>query len=100
MITIKNLHKEKPSKPYDIKVDRSSILGNPYYMEYEHQRKDVCNKYYSWFYNKKHTENFYKELKRLKEIYLMFEKLNLFCWCAPKQCHAETIKEYLKKDRV
>lgn len=100
MITIYNMRDRKPNKSYDIKVDRSSILGSPYYLKSEKDRNNVCNLYHEWFYknvdapgNERMT--FKKELTRLIDIYLEYNKLNLFCWCAPKRCHAETIKQYI-----
>jgi hypothetical protein len=36
------------------------------------------------------------ELKRLIDIYKKHGRLRLFCWCAPKKCHAETIKELIE----
>ena len=99
MIKIKNLRRNQPSKDYDIKVDRSSPLGNPFYMEDESKRDKVCDKYHIWFYKDKHKIAFYQELFKLKETYKKFGKLNLFCWCNPKRCHAETIKQYLEESK-
>ena len=101
MITIKNLRNEKPQNEYDIKVDRSSVLGNPYFLKYEELRDDVCNKYKMYFYKKiKTDETFIKELRRISAIYRKYGKLNLFCWCYPKRCHAETIKNWLEKEVI
>ena len=99
MIKIKNLRKNQPSKDYDIKVDRSSPLGNPFYMEDESKRDKVCDEYHIWFYENKHEIVFHQELFRIGEIYKKFGKLNLFCWCDPKRCHAETIKQYLEESK-
>ena len=100
MIIIKNLRKEKPSKPYDIRVDRKSILGNPFYLSKETDRNKVCDAYHTYFNKILLTTNRYKgfkqEVTRIEEIYKKYGKLNLFCWCVPKRCHAETIKQYLK----
>ena len=41
MIEICNLRKQKPIEPYDVKVDRSSILGNPFVMRSEMERDSV-----------------------------------------------------------
>ena len=38
MIEIFNMHIIKPSEPYDIKVDRSSPLGNPFNLKFEKDR--------------------------------------------------------------
>jgi hypothetical protein len=45
----------------------------------------------------KTDEVFVNELRRLYKIYQQYGKLELFCWCAPKRCHAETIKRFLEK---
>jgi hypothetical protein len=94
MITIHNLHKEKPSEPYDFKVDRTTLLGNPYVMPTENERELVCNLY---------EKNFDKIIKpewlsHLITIYEEYSKLRLFCWCSPKRCHAETIKKYIEAE--
>ena len=39
---------------------------------------------------------FTAELERLKKLHVEYGKLRLFCWCAPKRCHAETIKQFLE----
>ena len=98
MIEIMNLRHEKPSELYDVRVDRKSILGNPFFMEDESKRDEICDKYYIWFGKSlKNMRNtlFGEELVRLKSIYTMHGKLRLFCWCAPKRCHGETIRNYL-----
>ena len=105
MITIKNLRKEQPSELWDIRVDRKCILGNPYYLSNKFddgERAKVCNKYKKYFNHiilasEQHID-FMAELNRLKEIHQKYGKLNLFCWCAPKKCHAETIKQYLERE--
>ena len=101
-ITIKNLRKEKPSKPYQVKVDHSSPLGNPFYMkkfESEVRREHVCWEYDMYFHRmvNNNIHDIVVELERLLSIYQKYGKLELFCWCYPKKCHAETIKLYLIK---
>jgi hypothetical protein len=95
MITIKNMRQGRPSNPWDVRIDRfDKILGNPFYMNSENERNLVCDKYEIWF-----NENLPKLLPRLNqlnELYQKYGKLNLYCWCAPKRCHAETIKRWLE----
>jgi hypothetical protein len=100
MIEIMNIHNCKPSEPYDIKVCRGkSLLGNPFFMATESERDCVCNKYEEWFkLNSEINSKVIFELNRIKNIYLLFGKLRLFCWCAPKRCHAETIRNYILKN--
>jgi len=96
MIEIMNLRNTKPSQVYDVKVDRSSVLGNPFPMRAEWMRDEVCDKYNLWFLKQsKHQPKFIAELNLLLRVYKEHGRLRLFCWCAPKRCHAETIKAWL-----
>ena len=93
MIQIKNMRNEKPSKPWDVRVDRSSVLGNPYPMRTEAERDKVCDLYEQWLeFKLKGDTQQSKEINRLAQLYLQYGKLNLFCWCAPKRCHGETVR--------
>lgn len=98
MIEICNLRYENIKFDYDIRVDRSSILGNKFYMKNESERNKVCEEYEKYF-NMQIRKNlaFANEVKRLAYIHQKYGKLRLFCWCAPKRCHTETIKNYLEK---
>lgn len=99
-IKIKNLHDEKPQNLWDIIVDRTTSLGNPFYMYNEYQRDEVCDKYEGWFKDVINNKEKDYPLQR-REIDFLYntlkqhKQLNLFCWCTPKRCHAETIKNYL-----
>ena len=99
MIEILNLRHVKPTKLYDIYVDRRSPLGNTFHMLAENQRDIVCDKYQEWFDSiiNNYSLDYYaiEELKRLQALYKKHHRLRLFCWCAPKRCHAETIKTWL-----
>ena len=98
MIAVKNLRNERPHEVYQVRVDRSSVLGNPFYMANESERDEVCDKYELYFAEKLKTDKaFVNELRRLYKIHQQYGRLELFCWCAPKRCHAETIKRFLEK---
>ena len=99
MITICNLRKEKPKYSYDVLVDRTTPLGNPYTMNEYVTRDKVCVRYEKWFciqLRDKEPE-FMRALARLEAKYQKYHKLRLFCWCSPLRCHAETLRTYLKK---
>ena len=50
IIEIKNLRYSKPSNnPWEFKVDRTSPVGNPFYMASETKRDEVCDKYQRYF---------------------------------------------------
>lgn len=99
MIQIKNLSKEKPKETWDIKVCRPSPLGNIYHLKDVNDIKErniVCDLYAKWFAIQDSKE-FLDELSKLIDIFNKYGKLNLFCFCAPKRCHAETIKKYIEE---
>jgi hypothetical protein len=93
MITLMNLRKEKPSQPYDVKVDRTSVLGNPYHGD----REDTCDKYAEYFPPKtKNDLEFARELRKIIALHKQYGQVRLFCWCVPLRCHSETIKSFLE----
>lgn len=97
MIKIVNLKNYTPDdNEILIKVDRSSILGNPFKMNDESDRDRVCDEYKEYFYKKIKLKNpnFITELNRIYN--LSYENnIALGCWCIPLRCHAEVIKEYI-----
>lgn len=80
-----------------VRVDRKSALGNPFKMNDESERDSVCDRYEAYF-ERMRVENdaFHKELGR---IWKLARKTNvaLGCWCAPRRCHAETIKRFIEQ---
>lgn len=111
-IEICSLRTTKPQYEYDVRVDRQSVLGNPFKMDNESQRNAVCDEYAVYFdgivtnnwsvlhnycVSSDEREEFMTELRRLYKLAKKHGKLRLFCWCAPKRCHAETIKRFLWK---
>jgi hypothetical protein len=99
MIEIMNMRSTKPSQPYDVKIDRTGPLGNSFYMRSEAQRNAVCDQYAEWLISQISHKNqkVCTELNRLYELHRQYEQLRLFCWCAPKRCHGESIKAALEK---
>ena len=80
-------------------VGRPSPLGNPYLIGPDGTRKEVIEKYRVWFEDRaKHVINirFQQELARMVQIYRDTGELTLVCWCAPEDCHARIIKEYIE----
>lgn len=100
-VTIKNLRSTRMTlQPYDVKIDRQSVLGNPFHMHMESQRDDVCDQYKKYHADQMTTDHpsgkaFQEEMHRLLELYKQHEQIRLFCWCVPKRCHGETIKAWL-----
>jgi len=96
-IEIINMYNKRIILPWDVRIDRRSCLGNPFRLGDESQRDYVCDKYTSYFYYQIELGNqkIITKLKELQRLYKKYGKLSLFCWCAPKRCHGETIKKYL-----
>ena len=96
MIEICNIKTDRCGEfAYDRQVCRGkSPLGNPFTLKRESDRDKVCDAYELWFY-----ENFNRLLPSLLDLYMINRQcgnLRLFCWCAPKRCHATTIKQWLE----
>jgi len=91
MIQVMNLRTCKPEFEYDVRIDRGTALGNPFYMNGEAMRDEVCDKYEEM----PKSEAWHKEIDRLLNLYALHGKLRLFCWCAPKRCHGMYIKHVL-----
>lgn len=80
-----------------IKVDRSSVLGNPFKMHNENMRDEVCDKYASYFDTKvKERGDFRNEVIRIYRMVRDGRDIALGCWCYPKRCHAEHIKAFIE----
>lgn len=99
MLEIMNLKYNKPKFEYDFLIDRTTPLGNPYFMNGEKNRNIVCDRYEEWF-NKRlnsYDESFWQYLNQIITAYKNSNQVRLFCWCSPKRCHGETIKKFLEK---
>jgi len=91
-IIIENLRHNTPCYVYDVRVDRSNkILGNPFFMAQESQREQVCDSYR----DSPKGKEYMLEIERLSGLLKKHGQLRLFCWCAPKRCHAETIRDLI-----
>jgi len=80
-------------------VDRKTPVGNPFFMKNESERNKVCDQYEKWFNEQVKINT--KMQKYLNEILdtLKYTDVTLMCWCSPKRCHAETIRNWLLNNR-
>lgn len=72
---------------YDILIDRRTKWGNPFVIDKDNNRKEVLKKYRNWIVKQKTLLSDLKELKG---------KI-LGCWCKPKDCHGDILKELIEK---
>lgn len=85
MIEILNLRRDYPTEPYDFRVDRRSPIGNPHPLTHECDRDKVIA-----LYKVPVNHSYFREIVA---AYQTHGRLRLFCWCAPKHCHAELIRD-------
>lgn len=85
--------KHHPKAQY---IGRGSPLGNPFVMKSEKDRDRVCNLYSTLFHDRVRSGDpaFCNELRRLLAMARAGD-LTLGCFCAPRRCHGDTIKEFL-----
>jgi Domain of unknown function (DUF4326) len=78
-------------------VGRPSALGNPFKLEQESKRDAVIQQYELWLQEriKARDARVCQELNRLYRIARDQGVLELTCWCAPKRCHADVIRNIL-----
>ena len=73
---------------------KESVLHNPFKLKNESERVSVLLQFREYFNCLPQKDNF---VKRLKEIHDKYGELNLACWCSPKMCHCNVIKEEVEK---
>lgn len=83
-----------------IYVGRGSPLGNPFPMSGEEERDYVCDSYEVWIQDKIAT-GYKPVLNELARLTVLSQKgdLILGCFCAPKRCHADTIKKLVEEGK-
>ena len=81
-------------------IDRRTPVGNPYPLDDEANRDEVCDKYQVWFDDKIKVKDpkVMGYLTALKTYLLKNGKIILLCWCSPRRCHGETIKRWLESN--
>jgi len=81
----------------DIYIGRGSRFGNPFPMRRENEREEVISKYRDYFYSNSSLMEF--TIRRFKSLKKRgFEEVNLVCFCAPKRCHGEILKEFINNN--
>ena len=78
-------------------VGRPTPLGNPFIISKFCSRDEACDQYIDWFNNQLLTSDvkFHSQLRGLAQKYREQGELTLLCYCHPKRCHAETIRNWI-----
>lgn len=83
---------------------RGSPFGNPFNLTGkttlkgidEEERNEVCDKYEVYFYKRVKEDIAFKDAVRSLIAKTIKEgEITLGCFCAPKRCHTETIRDYI-----
>lgn len=69
-------------------------LGNPFPASNESQRDTVCEQYDKWLHSPQAC-NHLRIIERIIQRINEGKSVALYCHCAPKRCHCDTIKEYV-----
>ena len=108
MIRVYNLHKEDHcSDENDFYIGRGSVLGNPYthisdrktLATFVVKSRDEAIESYSHYFDIMYGSNvsFTNEIDKIYERYKEGKEVYLGCFCHPKSCHGDVIKEKLEK---
>jgi hypothetical protein len=74
-------------------VGRPTLLGNPSRVQRD-AREQAVQRYRAWLRRQWQVGGEVKEaLLELARAYTERDELTLICWCAPRRCHAEVIRE-------
>jgi hypothetical protein len=84
--TVVNLHH---GAAYDVRIDRTTIFGNPFRIGPDGDRGAVLDKYRAYFLNRVDSDSTFRQ--RVLEL----RNKRLACWCAPVLCHGMIIAEWL-----
>ena len=81
-------------------IGRGSPLGNPWPIQGLDTREIVIARYKEYLYHqiKIGNKEIINELERLGDIAITTGSLNLQCFCSPKPCHGDVIKDLLDKE--
>lgn len=104
MIEVVNKYKHSPTE-HDFYIGRGSCLGNPYsskesskeYVERVETRSEAISKFERWIKNQLKSKNkkISKELIDILNHERKHGKVYLVCYCKPKDCHGDVVKDVL-----
>jgi len=81
-------------------IKDATVLGNPYFMADEGQRENVIFRYKKWLIEKMEKEGpvatAVGEIARVSQ----YSEVRLACFCSPKSCHCDVIKEMIELNLV
>lgn len=73
-------------EPYDERIDRATVWGNPFVIGRDGDRTEVIAKYKNWVLTSTDPSAVWIR-EHVDELYGKV----LGCWCAPQQCHGSVL---------
>ena len=96
-IIIVNKHNFQYHNKYVVNIMRQNILSNPFKIDNQNNRNDVCNKFEIYFENEYKTNLIIqKEIDKIINQ-LKISDVYLLCCCKPKRCHGDFLKIFIEK---
>jgi len=98
MIWVVNKYAGVPAGGHHEYIGRPSVLGNPFKIGTDGDRTQVVEKFRAYLEealkNPRHPVT-----QRLRELALIAQNgdLVLVCFCAPKSCHGDVLKEVIER---
>lgn len=81
-----------------IRIDRSTLFGNPYPITDTQDRATVIALYEVYLIRQlAYKKGFYTCFMALVEQYKTTGMLTLVCWCSPLPCHGDVLAKYIKE---
>lgn len=69
-------------------------MGNPFHMTSEQDRDAVCDNYACWLEGQGPDDHARKVIHRLADKLAEGKSIALYCHCAPKRCHCDSIAQF------
>ncbi len=77
---------------------QAAPLGNPFRLKYENERAAILQKYRDWLEEQMKSDTpARREINRIVGLMKNPGPLLLLCWCKPKACHGDVVKELVEK---
>lgn len=83
---MKILNKHTDPEAAGVYVGRPSRWGNPFEICHGTSRDDACSAFEFWAFAP-------EQLSFRDDVRTYLKDKDLICWCAPKRCHAETLRK-------
>ena len=94
IVVVRKGNRTLPARFKRVYIGRPSVLGNPYFMHSEEEREHVIESFRQYIEG---NANAMTEIKYLRALHQAGVDLALECFCAPKACHGDVIKELLER---